>query len=476
MTQPPTDSTERSDPVRLVCLVALVASHGLLRLAERYLPEFLSALGYGSIVVGSLVTLGFGVAVAASERSRNVIDRTSPTDLETAATAVLSTALAAIGLFAWAGSPTLDTLLGTPLSALGWLATGVVLLQAWHVAGPARGLWPIDTRAPALPSRHSNAPGAEGADDRAVRRAITADSRTRTVVGAFGVAAAAVFATAAVASADAVGAGFALVAAAGAATALVGAVAVGTARDRAPPIGDRLQRDGRTNDGRSTDGRTETGQTNAAQFDGESRLTDFRNAVSRVPDRRRFAVIGDALVRVAIAGIVPYLILLTVEYRSIGLSVGAITLAPAAVFGLFVLAEAGAAVLGSMATPALVDRVDRRALLAVGLTALSLLPMALVAAPARVGVVAALFGLLGCRTAIEPLRPTIGSNTQASPVPGPRLPQEIRTAVRIAIVPAPLIGGILYAIDPLVAFTGATTVGLLGVRELGRAFAFGRHR
>ncbi|MFC6767332.1 transporter, partial [Natrinema soli] len=65
----PNDTTERSDPVRLVCLVALVASHGLLRLAERYLPEFLSTLGYGPIVAGALVTLGFGVAVAASEHS-----------------------------------------------------------------------------------------------------------------------------------------------------------------------------------------------------------------------------------------------------------------------------------------------------------------------------------------------------------------------------------------------------------------------
>lgn len=478
MTHSPTDSTERNDPVRLVYLVALVASHGLIRLAERYLPEFLSAFGYGPIVVGSLATLGFGVAVAASERSTGVTDHGSATNLETTTTAVLSTALAAIGLFAWAGSPTLDTLLGTPLSAIGWLATGIVLLQAWHIAGPARGLWPIDTRTPAQPSSASAAMGDETADEgsRTVRRAVTADGPTRTVVGAFGVAAAAVFSTAAVASADAVGAGFALVATTGAAFALVGAVAVGIGRDRSPTFGDDPQRDRRENGERSKGGRREDDGPTAAEPDGDFELSDFRTAVSRVPDRRRFAIIGDALVRVAVAGVVPYLILLTVEYRSIGLSVGGVSLAPVAVFGLFVLTEAGGAILGSMAAPALRSRLDRRALLAVGLAVLSLLPMALVAAPARAGVVAPLFGLLGCRTAIDPLRPTIGSDTQASPVPGPRLPREIRIAVRIAIVPAPLIGGILYAIDPLVAFTGATTVGLLGVRELGRAFAFGRHR
>ncbi|QLG50360.1 transporter [Natrinema halophilum] len=471
MTSSPTDSTERIDPIRLVCLVALVASHGLVRLAERYLPEFLSALGYGPIVVGSLVTLGMGVAVVASDRSDNVSNDMATT-LETTATVVLSTALAAVGLFAWAGSPTLDTLLGTPLSALGWLATGVVLLQAWYVGGPGRHLWPIDTRATAQTSGLSSAPADESdGGDRSARRTATIDRRTRTVVGALGVAAAAVFATAAVASADTVGAGFALIAATGAAVALVGAVALGTVRDRSPLLGDRLRSGGGTNDERTNDG-----GANDASLDADSSLTAFRDAVSRVPDRRRWAVIGDALVRVATAGIAPFLILLVVEYRAIALSVGGLSLAPAAVFGLFVLTEAGGAVFGAIGAPALIDHLDRRALLAAGLAGISLLPMAIIAAPPQAGVVAGLFGLLGCRTAIEPLRPTVGTSTRASPVPGSRLPEEIRTAVRIAIVPAPLVGGILYAIDPLVAFTAATTVGLLGVRELGRAFTFGRHR
>ncbi|MDF9745399.1 transporter [Natrinema salsiterrestre] len=454
MTPHPRDAVERSDPVRLICLATIVSTHGLVRLAERYLPEFLSALGYGPIVVGLLVSLGLGTAVAASELSSADLGGDATPALESTTVAVLAALLAAVGLLAWAGAPTLDTLLGTPLTALGWLVVGIVLLQAWHVRGPTRRLWPTDTRAGPLPSS-----AADDAHARSDRTVLVPDKRTHVVLGALGIVAAAVFATTAVASADSIRGGFALVAATGAAVAIVGAVALGTVGVLPSLFGDPSEREERTG---------------VTSIDVDPSLGVVRRAVSRLPDRRRWAVIGDALVRVAIAGTVPFLVLLVVDYRAIGLSIGGLSLAPAAVFGLFVLAEAAGAIAGAVASPTLASRVDRRLLLAVGLAGLSLLPMALVAAPASAAAVAALFGLLGFRTVIEPLRPTVGASARAAPVPGPRLPDEIRTAVRVAVVPAPLLGGILYAINPLVAFTVATTVGLLGVRELGRAFSFGR--
>ncbi|WP_246999100.1 transporter [Halosolutus gelatinilyticus] len=457
MPPPIATAGEQSDPARLVTLAALAASHGLIRVTERYLPEFVVALGYGPIVVGALATLGLGIAAVAAERSTAGVDER---DRERAV-AALSALLAAAGLLTWTGAPTLDGLLGTPLSALGWLAIGVVLLQAWHARGPTRHFWPIDTRvspfwrSPVGDDDRSD--GTADADQAAGATGVRPDRRTAVVLGALGIAVAAVIATAAVAGADTVSAGIALVAAAGAAVALVGAVALSTVVDGATTAGDR-----------ATGGAIET-----AAGDDRS-LETVRNGVSRLPDRRRWAVIGDGLVRVAIAGIAPFLVLLVVEYESIGLSIGGFSLAPAAVFGLFLLAEAGGAILGALGSGPLASRVDRRALLAVGLAVASLVPMALVAAPKGPGVVAALFALFGCRTAIEPLRPTVGASARAAPIPGSELPETVRTAVRIAVVPAPLIGGLLYAVDPLAAFTAATTVGLLGVRELGRAFTFGR--
>lgn len=461
-----TSATDRLDPVRLVCLVALVASHGLVRLAERYLPAFVTALGHGPLVVGALVTLGLGVAAAGAEYTTDAIDEGATTDRERTAIAVLAALLGAVGLLAWAGAPTLDTLLGTPLTSLGWLAVGAVVLQTWHVAGPVRHLWPVDIRIASSPASAADEPDGNqaGADDgdreRTPRRARAPDRRMRIVVGALGIAAAAVVATAAVASADGVRAGFALVAATGAAVAVVGAVTLGTVGDRSTLSVGRLA--------------TASGDRKGAGSDADAPLTVVRRAVSRLPDRRRWAVVGDALVRVAIAGAWPYLILLVVDYRPLARSVGGLSLGPAAVFGLFVLAEAVGAIAGAIAAPALAARVDRRALLIAGLAGLSLVPLALAAAPASVGVVAVLFVLAGCRSAIEPLRPTVGAGVRAAPVPGPRLPDAVRTGVRLAVVPAPLVGGLLYAIDPLVAFTVATTVGLLGVRELGRAFTFAR--
>ena len=459
MTQHSSNASERTDPVRIVCLVALVASHGLIRLAERYLPEFVVALGSGPIVAGALVTVGFGVAVAVSEYANGASAGESTPDLAPIAAAVTAALIGATGLLAWAGAPALDTLLGTPLTALGWLAVGIVLLQAWHVRGPVGRLWPTDTRAASPPSSAADVDG-----DRSLRRAFVADRQPRLVVGALGVAAAAVFASAAVASAGGVRAGFALIAATAAAVSLVGAVALGSVGEQPTPFGDR----------RRSEPRGEGDHDADAAIEGDSALGTVSSAASRLPDRRRWAVIGDGLVRVALAGSWPFLILLVVEHRAIGLSLGGLSLAPAAAFGLFVLAEAAGAVVGAVAAPELASRLDRRALLAVGLAVVSLLPMALVAAPAHAGVVAALFALLGCRTAIEPLRPTVGASARVAPTPGPRLPDAVRTAVRFAVVPAPLVGGLLYAIDPILAFTVATTVGLLGVRELGRAFQFGR--
>jgi hypothetical protein len=454
MTPQPIDVVDQNDPVRLICLATLVSTHGLVRLSERYLPEFLSALGYGPVVVGVLVSLSLGIAVAASEFSSDDLGGDATPALESTVIAVLSALLAAVGLLAWAGAPTLDTLLGTPLTALGWLVVGIVLLQAWYVRGPTQRLWPTDIRAGPLPS--STADDEQAQSDRTV---LVPDKRTHVVLGALGIVAAAVFATTAVASADSIHGGFALVAATGAAVAIVGAVALGTVGVLPSLFGERS---------------AEEERPAATSVDADHSLTVVRRAVSRLPDRRRWAVIGDALVRVAIAGTVPFLVLLVVDYRSIALSISGLSLAPAAVFGLFVLAEAAGAIAGAVASPALASRVDRRILLAVGLAGISLLPMALVAAPASAAIVAVLFGLLGFRTVIEPLRPTVGASARAAPVPGPRLPDEIRTAVRVAVVPAPLLGGILYAVNPLVAFTVATTVGLLGVRELGRAFSFGR--
>lgn len=419
------DDCEQSAPVRRLRLAALAAGHGLVRLTERYLPALVVALGDGPIAVGALAALGLGTAATAA-RSSSIADEDGESTRVPAAIAAL---LAVVGLLAVAGAPALDDLFGTPLSALGWLVVGVVLLQAWHVFGLTRRLWPTDTRT------SSGSSTSFGTETRAERR-------TRLVCGALGVGVAAAIATAAVASTGGVRPGVALLATIGAAVVLVCAVVPGRAG-----VVSRV---------------------------GDESLENARNVVPTVPDRRRWAVVGDALVRVATVGIAPFLILLLAVHEPIGLSIGGRSLAPAAVFGLFVLAEATGALCGAIVAPSLASRVDRRGLLAVGLAVVSLFPMALVAAPGSASV-AALFALFGGRTAIEPLRPTLG-DVRAAPVPGSRLPEGVRSAVRLAVVPAPLVAGVLYALEPLIAFTAATTVGLLGVRELGRAFSFGRGR
>ncbi|WP_247730213.1 transporter [Halovivax limisalsi] len=474
---------DRTDPVGVVCLVALAATHGLVRLTERYLPAYVVELGYGPIVVGGLATVGFGASAVVAERG-TASGRDVPSGAESSgadasaseaahpaasigpAAPLRTSLLAAAGLCVVAGATTLDALLGTPLSALGWLAVAVAALQPWHASGPTRSLWPFETLVPSIPS---------GRD----RRSTSSESRsirgTGVVVGGVSVAVAAIVATAAVASAEELVAGITLLATAGAAVALVAAVALGTSEGERDgrEAGRRPNADEDVRDGASN--RSIASSSVGSQRRGDSSIERVRTAWSGRSGADRPAIVGDALVRFAVAGIAPFLVLLVVD-RGIGLSVGPLSLEPAGAFALFVLAEAAGAILGALASESLAARLGRRAALAGGLVILSLVPTAFVAIAARPALVAAAFGLFGFRTAIEPLRPAVGIDGRAVPVLESPPPPDLRSALRLALVPAPLVAGVLYAIDPLLAFTAATTTGVLGVRELSRAFDFGAGR
>lgn len=413
----PAEPIEGTDPAR-AALVALVALHGLVRLSERYLGAYLVDLGRGPIAVGLAGSAALAVAVGA--RHVGTPDLDGIVDADGNAVAALAAALAAGGLLLWAGAPALDALLGTPITALGWVLAGVLLLAPWHAIGPGAAL-SLGDGGVAL-----SAPG--GAADR------------RRVAGALGVGGAAALATVVFAGADGLAAGVALLAATGAAIGLAAATAAGTAGGSALPLD------------------VDPPATNVPS------LADLRAAFAALPAETGWAILGDALVRFAAATTSLLLALVVVDARAVGLSVGAASLSPAATFGLFVLAEAAGAAAGAAGARTLGESVDRRWLLAGGYLVVSLVPLALVAAPATPWVFALAFAAFGGRTALGPHRPTVG------PSDGTRFraPPEIGAAVRIALVPAPLVGGVLYAISPVTAFGIASTIGVLGARELVR--------
>ncbi|WP_242695478.1 transporter [Halomontanus rarus] len=471
---------DRLGPDRLVLVVALVAFHGLVRIAERYLPEYLRAIGYGPIVVGLLASIGLAVAVGV-----RLVDASEPASSRRGRhyRALFAALLGTLGLLAWAGAPTLDALLGTPLTAIGWLLVGVVLLGLWHGWGPdelgalddggstrsgsAGDIVTTATSSTALESSPSetddeHAHGrSSGTRDRRTRTWTWI--RTRTVTAALGLAGGAVLATAAFSGAETVRAGFALLVAAGSAVGLVAAVAFGLVVTVSGTTASSPDENGDANgDGGGP-------QPPPPAFPA---LEDVREAADTLPSATRWTILGDALVRLATAMTLPFVVLIVVEYHAVSLSIGPVSLPPTAVFAPLVLAEAVGAAAGALAAPTLGTRVDRRWLLAGGLVVPAVFPLALVAAPSSAAVLAGLFAAVGCRTALESTRPTGGAMTHAVAGAGVRartaIPETLRTAIRVALVPAPLVGGVLYAIGPVAAFSLATTVGLLGVRELLR--------
>lgn len=432
---PPNDP--RLGPTTLVFVIASVACHGLVRLAERTLPAFLAALGWGPIVAGTVATAGLAVAVGV-----NGIGGSGSVP------SVIVAAFAALGLMVWAGAPTLDGLLGTPLSPLGWLLVGAVLLAVWNAYGV---LGPDG-------SGFAATGPVTGTDSRSRIRGAgpLCDPRTRLLAGTVGVAGAATLATAAFAGTGAV-AGFPLLAVAGAVCGVT--AAVGAAGFRQPD--DHAERDSSLL----------PADPASVSLPGFPNLADLRGEWDSLPADVRSAAIGDGLVRAATSLVALFLVALVVD-AGVSFIAGQFSVPSLAVFALFVGAESLGALAGAAATPVIVERADPRRILTGGLVVLAVLPLSFVAAGSDVLLLAVLFALFGARTALRPFRPTLAGRVTATPEEDngqrtiPRTPLKVRKAIRAALVPAPLAGGALYAVSPVVAFGLATSVGLLGVREL----------
>ncbi|MFC4990393.1 transporter [Saliphagus infecundisoli] len=431
----PSPSDAGLGPTTLVFAVASVACHGLVRLAERTLPAFLAALGWGPIAAGVVATVGLAVAVG--------IGGLGPGDsLPRAAVA----ALAALGLVVWAGAPAIDGLLGTPLSALGWLLVGATLLAAWN----ADGVVGPDGSGFAATGPLADTDGSRGAGDAGLLR----DPRTRHLAGAVGTAGAAGLAAATFAGTGA-DAGFPVLAVTGAVCGLT--AAAGGADRRRPDDPDRGDSPSRAD---------------PTPVTGVSDVAELRREWESLPAGVRTAAVGDGLVRAA-TSLVALSLVLVVD-AGVSIAPGR-SLPPLSAFALLVGVESLGALAGVAATPAIVERADPRRMLTGGLAVLAVVPLSVVAAGPDVAVLGVLFALFGARTALRPFRPTLGGRATAPPGADddrrtvPRTPPTVRGAIRAALVLAPLAGGALYALSPVVAFGLATSLGLLGVRELSRS-------
>ncbi|EMA41268.1 hypothetical protein [Halococcus hamelinensis] len=200
--------------------------------------------------------------------------------------------------------------------------------------------------------------------------------------------------------------------------------------------------------------------TSGASTARRGRLRGALAALRSLPRASRQLALGETLVALAVGMVSVFLVITVTSVLRIDIELLGFRFRPDAFFGLCLLAETLVAFVAPRPLGRLADRLGRDRVATAVLLVAALFPVALVGAPANPAVVAALFAAFGLYHAGLPLgRRAVESSLDADDVDRYRL---LRAAVP---VPAALVGGVVYAASPTLAFGLATVVGVVGVRE-----------
>ncbi|MCU4800120.1 hypothetical protein OB920_07030 [Halobacteria archaeon HArc-gm2] len=188
---------------------------------------------------------------------------------------------------------------------------------------------------------------------------------------------------------------------------------------------------------------------------------------------RRRASLGDVVGRFGLTTVSLFVVVAVTSLPDLSVVVLGRRLAPAATFGLFLAAElvTGAAV--ARVGPRVVDAVGVRAATAYASVAAAAFPLLVVTAPASPLVFGALFAVYGSRSLGRVAR----ERAEALPEPAEALPARAGAdrddsapdRRELLVATAPLLGGVLYAVNPVLAFGAATAIGAVGGWERVRA-------
>jgi MFS family permease len=145
----------------------------------------------------------------------------------------------------------------------------------------------------------------------------------------------------------------------------------------------------------------------------------------------------------------------------LGVSVGGVSLAPAAFFGLLLAIEMLVALLVMVPTAKLARRVGLKPVVALGFGVYAVFPVLLISAPANAVVVASLFAFSGLRFAGLPAHKALIVGPAEADAGG-RVTGSYYLVRNVARIPSAAIGGWIYAADPGLAFGTASVIGIAG--------------
>ena len=220
------------------------------------------------------------------------------------------------------------------------------------------------------------------------------------------------------------------------------------------------------------------------EFEG---LEQIKRDLREMPDELRPLLVGDTLVRFANGLVYIFFVLVITEFLTVGLDLpfaiplAGESLSPQAFFGVLLGLEMAIALLVMIPAAKLAERVGLKPVVAAGFLVYAVFPIMLISVPeggvwifGTAGVVALLFAFSGLRFAGLPAHKAliVGPAEMGA---GGRVTGTYYLLRNLIVIPSAALGGLLwggfsnpltgeavFAGDPVVAFTIATAIGLVG--------------
>jgi hypothetical protein len=199
-------------------------------------------------------------------------------------------------------------------------------------------------------------------------------------------------------------------------------------------------------------------------------LEGIRADLLGMPATLRPLLVADTLVRFANGMVYVFFVIVVTDFLSVGFRGFGFSLRPDAFFGVLLGVEMVVALLSMAPVAKLAERTGLKPVVALGFAVYAVFPVLLIAAPADQWVLVALFAFSGLRFAGLPAHKALIVGP-AERDAGGRVTGTYYLVRNAVVIPSAAAGGLLYAMDPTVAFGVASVVGLVGV---GYFLAFGR--
>jgi MFS family permease len=392
-----------------VLSIAMFAFSLAFQMTFRYVPEYMRVLGVGPLVVGLYKSVGDLVGAAYPYPGGAISDRAGSRYALT-----LFGVASAVGFGIWLLAPELTIAVG-PVTAPWWLwvFVGLAFAQAWKSLGLGATFAIV---------KQSTSP-----------RHLAAGFASTETFRRVGFLLGPLLATALLAATASFVVGFQAV--------LVVAIAFALA---ATLLQHRLY--------------DASEDTIGDSFEG---IGSVRADLRALPDPLGPLLVGDTLVRFGNGMVYAFVIFVITDIWVLRATVLGIDLGPAAFFGVLLAIEMAVALVSMYPVARLAERTGLKPVVAVGFVVYAVFPILLINAPQDPLIVAALFAFSGLRFAGLPAhKAMIVGPAQADT--GGRVTGTYYLVRNTATIPSGVVGGLLYGLDPTLAFSVATVVGLLG--------------